>query len=139
MFDQRFLFDIWEFPNSYFSSYSLFVQYHCYLGYRYIRLSETCAYPSRSERMSAVWPELVGMPLRPDWQFNPSGPELVGNLTRVGRQFDPSRSAVLPGKNCRPTRIRADWHWLAEISSELPIGIQRCRSARIGPDRHKSR
>ncbi|PAV61293.1 hypothetical protein WR25_13794 [Diploscapter pachys] len=27
------------------------------------------------------------MPLRPDWQFNPSGPELVGNLTRVGRQF----------------------------------------------------
>ena len=50
-------------------------------------LSETCAYPSRSGRMSAVWPEWVGMPLRPDWQFNPSGPELVGNLTRVGRQF----------------------------------------------------
>ena len=53
----------------------------------------------------------------------PPGLAIQSEWTRVGRQFDPSRSAVLPGKNCRPTRIRADWYWSAKIGSELPIGM----------------
>ena len=53
----------------------------------------------------------------------PPGLAIQSEWTRVGRQFDPSRSAVLPDKNCRPTRIRADWYWSAKIGSELPIGM----------------
>ena len=45
---------------------------------------ETCAYSSRSGRMSAVWPEWVGMPLRPDWQFNAGNPP---GSARIGTSF----------------------------------------------------
>ena len=69
--------------------------------------------PIRAGRQFCELP--IGMPLCPDRQFNPSRPESVGTC--------PSWSAILPDKNYRPTRIRADWHWSAKIGSELPTGM----------------
>ena len=92
-------------------------------------LNETCAYPSRFGRMSAVWPEWVGMPLRPDWQFNPSGPESVGNLARVGRQLSESvGNSIRVGRQFYQIKI-ADQH-----GSER-IGVGRQKTADIRPDR----